>query len=95
MKFCTQQAANHAKHGAQAPERLASFHTYYNQGPWDVSATWRLDDWSNTWLGLHYMANGHDLKYGVFDPLGKQSGFAHPYMYLLFDLAQVRTPTLP
>jgi len=68
------------------PPRLASFHTYYNQGPWQVGAPHRLDDWSNTWIGLHYTAKGKDLKYGEFDPWGKQSGFAKPYMFALFDL---------
>ena len=70
------------------PPRLASFHSYYNQGPWQVSDRHRLDDWSNTWAGLHYVdrTHGHDLKYGVFDPWGKQSGFASPYMRVLFNL---------
>ena len=34
------------------PPRVASFHTYYNQGPWQTqlgaSEAGRLDDWSNT-----------------------------------------------
>ena len=70
------------------PARLASFHSYYNQGPWDVSDRHRLDDWSNTWAGLHFVdpARGHDLKYGVFDPWGKQNGFVRPYMRVLFNL---------
>ena len=38
---------------------------YYNQGPWEVQARHRLDDWSNTWIGLHYSdkTKGRDLKY--------------------------------
>ena len=81
----------------QAPmTRVASFHTYYNQGPWVVGndgtggaplSSPRLDDWSNTWRALHYMADGKDLKYAEYDPFGKQTAFAEPYMYTLFDLA--------
>ena len=75
--------------------RLASFHTYYNQGPWVVgndgtggapTGDPRLDDWSNTWRALHYKANGQQLKYVEFDPFGKHTAFAKPYMYALFDL---------
>jgi hypothetical protein len=36
-----------------APVRTASFHEYYNQGPWEVGKTHALDDWSNTYIGLH------------------------------------------
>ena len=46
----------------------------------------RLDDWSNTWRALHYKSGGQRLKYAEFDPFGKQSAFAKPYMYALFDL---------
>ena len=34
--------------GAAIPSRLASFHEYYNQGPWEVGTRHPLDDWSNT-----------------------------------------------
>ena len=46
----------------------------------------RLDDWSNTWRALHYKHGGRDLKYIEFDPFGKQTAFAEPAMYALFDL---------
>ena len=81
--------------------RAASFHTYYNQGPWEVGAdgsggapsgTPRLDDWSNTWRALHYKSAGMAYKYVEWDPFGKQTAFAKPYMYALFDL--VSTPFL-
>ena len=77
------------RHLASTPtmsSRVASFHAYYNQGPWDVAEKWRLDDWSNTWLGLHFKTGNHNYKYAEFDPFGKQSGFKQPYLFLLFDL---------
>lgn len=48
----------------------------------------RLDDWSNTWRALHYKHSGRDLKYIEYDPYGKQTAFAKPAMYALFDLAK-------
>eukprot|EP01043_Picozoa_sp_COSAG02_P027724 COSAG02_NODE_1647_length_11517_cov_2.751533_21_plen_90_part_00 len=33
-------------------------------------------------------SNGHIVTDGVYDAYGKQSGFAHPQMYELFDLAK-------
>ena len=89
--------------------RAASFHTYYNQGPWEVGAdgsggapsgTPRLDDWSNTWRALHYKSAGMAYKYVEWDPFGKQTAFAKPYMYALFDLVRMpflfaRTRVLP
>ena len=64
------------------------------EGPWVVgdgtdgapSESPRLDDWSNTWRALHYMYGGRKLKYVEWDPFGKQTAFAKPYMYALFDL---------
>jgi hypothetical protein len=88
---------------AAAPARDASFHEYYNQGPWETGcgnlpkSNWckparhRLDDWSNTWAAVVYAPAPVDApkllyKYGVFDPWGKQSYFADPYMHVLFNL---------
>ena len=68
------------------PSRVASFHQYYNQGPWEVGSRHPLDDWSNTYIGLHYKGPHGHLKYGVYDPYGKQNGFSHPQMFALFDL---------
>jgi hypothetical protein len=45
-----------------------------------------LCSWSNTWRALHYKSDGKQLKYVEFDPFGKQTAFAKPYMYALFDL---------
>ena len=88
------------RHAHDAPmERAASFHTYYNQGPEGVGddgaggaprGAPRVDDWSNTWRALHYKrsGNGRDLKYIEFDPFGKQTAFASPAIYALFDLGK-------
>ena len=61
---------------------------------WCIPARHRLDDWSNTWAAIVYTppatsaaSNGKLLyKYGAFDPWGKQSHFADPYMHVLFNL---------
>ena len=76
--------------------REASFHEYYNQGPWTAvdgaAEPWVLGDWSNMYIGVRYAgALGLELgvwklKYAEFDPYGSQSGFATPYMYALFNL---------
>ena len=69
------------------PRREASFVEYYNQGPWEVGKRHALDDWSNTYIGLYVRSTtkGH-LKYGEYDPYGKQSEFKSVYFYELFDL---------
>ena len=72
---------------AAVPHRKASFHEYYNQGPWEVGQRHALDDWSNTYVGLHVVDTqsgglGH-LKYGEYDPYGKQSNFTSVYFYEL------------
>ena len=86
--------------GAPPPQRTASYHVYYNQGPWETGcgheppSNWckpqrhPLDDWSNTWMGVHYRSphDGAAYKYAAFDPYGKQSNFSQPYMHLLFNL---------
>ena len=86
--------------GAPLPQRLASYHVYYNQGPWETGCgheppvNWckpkrhPLDDWSNTWMGVHYRSphDGAAYKYAAYDPYGKQSNFSQPYMHLLFNL---------
>ena len=59
---------------------MASFHEYYNQGPWEVGSRHPLDDWSNTYIGIHYDGPHGKWKYGVYDPYGKQNGFSHPQM---------------
>lgn len=70
--------------------RTSSFFTHFNQGPFA-----RFDDWSNTAIGLtSHCAEGNDecqgpvghWKFAAYDPYGKQTGFAQPYMYELFDL---------
>ena len=68
--------------------RTATFHQYYNEGPFgDRKGGHPLDDWSNTWLALYYQSNdGSEYKYAEFDPYGKQTGFARPGMYSLFNL---------
>ena len=70
--------------------REASFHEYYNQGPWTAvdgaAEPWVLDDWSNTYIGVRYAGALGAWKYAEFDPYGSQSGFATPYMYALFNL---------
>jgi len=56
---------------------------------WCKAARHRLDDWSNTWIALVHTdraGGGAKYKYGEFDPWGKQSYFAQPYMYVLFNL---------
>lgn len=76
--------------GLSKPFRKASFHEYYNQGPWEVGKRHALDDWSNTYIGLHVVDKGAGglghLKYGEYDPYGAQSNFTSVYMYELFDL---------
>lgn len=34
------------------PPRPASYHLYYNQGPWEVGTPHALDDWSNTYVRM-------------------------------------------
>ena len=80
--FLSQQQAA----GVAPPHRLASFHEYYNQGPWEVGSRHPLDDWSNTYIALTYKGPLGYLKYGVYDPYGKQTNFSKPYMVELFDL---------
>ena len=36
----------HLSQTTTKPFRTASFHEYYNQGPWEVGTTHALDDWS-------------------------------------------------
>ena len=46
------------------------------------------DDASNTFLALYVNDSAHGLwKYAEFDPTGKQTDFANPNFYELFDLA--------
>ena len=53
------------------------------------ATTHALDDWSNTYIGLHVVDQhiGH-LKYAEYDPYGKQSNFSSVDFYELFDLAK-------
>eukprot|EP01052_Picozoa_sp_SAG31_P039129 SAG31_NODE_5361_length_2588_cov_6.961029_2_plen_192_part_00 len=74
------------ENGGALPQRLASFHEYYNQGPWEVGSRHPLDDWSNTYIALTYKGPMGYFKYGVYDPYGKQTNFSDPYMLELFDL---------
>ena len=43
---------------------------------------------SNTYIALTYKGPLGYLKYGVYDPYGKQTNFSKPYMLELFDLAK-------
>ena len=72
---------------APLPTRDASFVEYYNQGPWEVGKRHALDDWSNTYIGLNVRSpKWGSLKYGEYDPYGKQSGFGSVYFHELFNL---------
>eukprot|EP00038_Savillea_parva_P030217 m.76389 g.76389 ORF g.76389 m.76389 type:complete len:690 (-) comp9057_c0_seq1:74-2143(-) len=72
---------------ALPPSRDASFHVYFNQGPWEVGTEHALDDWSNTYIGLSgYFPGYGTFKYGEYDPYGKQSNFTSVYLIELFDL---------
>jgi N-acetylglucosamine-6-sulfatase len=72
---------------ATLPSREASFVEYYNQGPWEVGKRHALDDWSNTYIGLNVRsAKWGSLKYGEYDPYGKQSNFSSVYFFELFNL---------
>ena len=63
---------------------------HYNQGPWTryhAHISRNYDDWSNTFVAI--VSNGGvegDIKLGIYDPYGKQTGFASPRMYELFNL---------
>ena len=63
---------------------------HYNQGPWTryhAHISRNYDDWSNTFVAI--VSNGGvegDIKLGLYDPYGKQTGFASPRMYELFNL---------
>eukprot|EP01063_Lacrimia_lanifica_P011237 TRINITY_DN18059_c0_g1_i1.p1 TRINITY_DN18059_c0_g1~~TRINITY_DN18059_c0_g1_i1.p1 ORF type:complete len:570 (+),score=192.11 TRINITY_DN18059_c0_g1_i1:74-1783(+) len=72
--------------------RTSTFHEYYDFGPFygrasDPPRAAPLDDWSNTYIALTYRGPLGHYKYGVYDPFGKQTGFARPNMRELFDLA--------
>ena len=79
-----------------ASARTFQLTTHYNQGPYTrrhAGVTRSYDDASNTFLGVVYTpgassAETATLKLGMYDPLGKQSGFAHPTGYELFNLTQ-------
>ena len=53
---------------------------HYNQGPWTryhAHVSRNYDDWSNTFVAI--VSNGGvegDIKLGLYDPYGKQTGFA-------------------
>ena len=72
--------------GLKPPSRTSSFHTYYNQGPWEVGKPHALDDRSNTYIGVSFNNGTHRYKYAEYDPYGKQTNFSSPYLYELFDL---------
>ena len=80
----------HLERAEVPPHRKASFHIYYNQGPWEVSQRHPLDDWSNTYRGLAVRDKGGlgNWKYGEYAPYGKQSDFnvSSIELYELFDL---------
>ena len=76
----------HLARNPAPPVRDAQFLEYYNQGPWEWNTRHPLDDWSNTYIGVRYKAQGKLLKYAIYDPYGKQNGFSKPQMWELFDL---------
>ena len=76
----------HLDEAGAPPTRVASFHEYYNQGPWEVGKPHALDDWSNTYIGVTFRNASHSWKYAEYDPYGKQSNFSSVYFTELFDL---------
>lgn len=90
----------HRTRNAPRPTRRdASFHQYYNQGPWKTgcghlpSSNWcqparhRLDDWSNTWAAIVYQPNAAAAA-ATLTPVGASSDTAAAvllYKYGVFD----------
>merc|ERR1719498_2207000 len=82
-------------------QRTEQFIQYYNQGPWAPSGSWdslvkrTLDDYSNTYIGLHVvdpsLGSGH-YKYGEYEyecnasRIEAQQCFSNVDLFELFDL---------
>ena len=71
---------------AAQPWRDHSLAVWYNCGFSMLNHS--EDDASNTFLAMYLNSSTHGLwKYALFDPTGKQTGFAAPDFFELFDLA--------
>ncbi len=80
-------SAVHSSTRASPATRTSICFEYYNQGRWPRWPHTALDDWSNTYVGIHFRDSSESWKFAVFDAYGKQSNFSSPYVYQLFDLA--------